>query len=210
MNTITLFLMISNVIAFVGVSCAFWFNKPGIFLKNATGSLSIISYLIFLPYFILNAIALGLFRVFSQENALDEIVPNLYIGYRLWIVDYQQFISKGIKSTLDLSSEFGEVGFIRTGQNYLCIPLIDTTAPTFNQLDEAISWITARLLEGPVFVHCALGHGRSATVVAGFLLKQGIVNDVKEAVAFIKAKRPGIGLHPKQLAILEKFAQSCV
>jgi len=125
-------------------------------------------------------------------------------------VDYQQFISKGIKSTLDLSSEFGEVGFIRTGQNYLCIPLIDTTAPTFNQLDEAISWITARLLEGPVFVHCALGHGRSALVVAGFLLKQGIVNDVKEAVAFIKTKRPGIGLHPKQLAILEKFAQSCV
>jgi len=47
-------------------------------------------------------------------------------------------------------------------------------------------------------------------VVAGFLLKQGIVNDVKEAVAFIKTKRPGIGLHPKQLAILEKFAQSCV
>jgi len=147
--------------------------------------------------------------VFYRENALDEIVPNLYMGSKLWIVDYQQFTSKGINSTLDLTSEFGETGFIRTGQNYLCIPLLDTTAPTLEQLVEAVSWVTTHLSKGAVFIHCALGHGRSATVVAGFLIKHEIVSDVREAVTFIKTIRPGVGLHPKQLAILVKFTELC-
>ncbi|MEN8216314.1 MAG: hypothetical protein ABFS56_08040 [Pseudomonadota bacterium] len=79
-------------------------------MKNASGTLSPLSYLIFWPYFTLNTITLALFRVFSQENALDEIVPNLYIGCQLSFVDYKRFRALGIKSTLDLTSEFGEVG----------------------------------------------------------------------------------------------------
>jgi protein-tyrosine phosphatase len=196
------FLMINTAIALIGVGCAFILGKPGLFMKNAAGTLSPLSYLIFWPYFTLNTITLGLFRVLSQENALDKIVPDLYIGCQLSIIDYKRFLSLGIKSTLDLTSEFGEVGFIRTGQNYLSIPLLDTTAPTLNQLEEAVSWITARLSEGPVFVHCALGHGRSATVVAAFLIKAGIVNDIKGAVEFIKAKRSGVDLRSKQLSVL--------
>ena len=193
----------------MGVSCLFLLKKPNLFLKNATGSLSVMSYLIFWPYFMLNMIALGLFRVFYREKVFDEIVPNLYIGMKLWFIDYQQFTLKGIKSTLDLTSEFGETRFIQTGQNYLCIPLLDTTAPTLDQLTEAISWITAHLSKGPVFIHCALGHGRSATVVAGFLIQHEIVSEVKEAVAFIKAIRPKVSLHPNQLAILIKFTELC-
>jgi hypothetical protein len=133
MNIVTL-ITINAAIAFIGVSCIFFLKKPSLFLKNTAGSFSAVSYLIFWPYFILNTIALSLFRVFYRENALDEIVPNLYMGLKLWFVDYQQFTSKGINSTLDLTSEFGETGFIRTGQNYLCIPLLDTTAPTLDQL----------------------------------------------------------------------------
>jgi len=170
--------------------------------------LSILSYLIFWPYFILNTIALTLFRLFSQENALDEIIPDLYLGCQLGIMDYKLFASKGIKNTLDLTCEFREIGFIRRQQNYLCIPLLDTTAPTLNQLNEAVSWITTHLEIGPV--HCALGHGRSATVVAAFLLKQGIVHNVKEAVEFIQAKRSSVELHSKQLAVLEQFVHCCL
>ncbi len=172
--------------------------------------MSILSYLIFWPYFILNTIALALFRLFSQENALDEIIPDLYLGCQLGIMDYKRFASKGIKNTLDLTCEFREIGFIRTKQNYLSMPLLDTTAPTLNQLNEAVSWITTHLEIGPVFVHCALGHGRSATVVAAFLLKQGTVHNVKEAVEFIQAKRSSVELHPKQLAILEQFVHCCL
>ncbi|MEK8016027.1 MAG: dual specificity protein phosphatase family protein [Candidatus Parabeggiatoa sp.] len=193
-----------------GVVCAFWLEKPSLFLKKTSGSLSLLSYFIFWPYFILNTIALALFRLFSQENALDEIIPNLYLGCQLGIMDYKRFVSKGIKNTLDLTCEFGEICFIRTRQNYFSIPLLDTTAPTLYQLNEAVSWITTHLEIGPVFVHCALGHGRSATVVAAFLLKQGTVNNVKEAIEFIQAKRARVELHPKQLAVLEQFVHCCL
>lgn len=90
------FLMINTAIALIGVGCAFLLGKPGIFMKNAAGTLS--------------------------------------IGCQLSIVDYKRFISLGIKSTLDLTSEFGEVGFIRTGQNYLSIPLLDTTVECFGTI----------------------------------------------------------------------------
>jgi len=206
MNIITTFFIIYTAIAFIGVGYALVRDLPNIFLKNATGTLELKSYLIFWPYFTLNVITLYLFRIFSQENRLDEIVPNLYMGGRLLMVDSKYFASLGIKSTLDLTSEFREIGFIRTGQNYLCIPILDTRYPTLNQLDEAISWISTRMLDGPVFVHCALGHGRSATVVAGFLIKYGIVNNVDGAIEFIKATRIGVSLHPKQIKVLQQFA----
>lgn len=210
LQIIVILLKINFIIAFIGVSLAFWLEKPCIFLKKSTGSLYFISYLLFWPYFALNALALALFRIFSQENAIDYIIPDLYLGCQLGIIDYKRFIAQNIKSTLDLTCEFQEISFIRNKTKYLCIPLIDTKAPTLNQLDKAVSWIIAQLEEGPVFVHCALGHGRSATVVAAFLIKRGIVNNPKQAIEFIKTKRAKINLHPKQLNVLRQFAQSCI
>jgi protein-tyrosine phosphatase len=203
-------LKIHLIIAFLGVAGAFWLEKPNIFLKKHSGSFSLMSYLIFWPYFVLNIIALALFRLFSKENAIDEIIPDLYLGCQLNFLDYKRFLECGIKSTVDLTCEFSEVGFIRKTQNYLSVPVLDTKAPTLNQLDKAVSWIMVQKEKGPVFVHCALGHGRSATVVAAFLIQCGIVNDVQEAVDFMKIRRSRVRLHPEQLKILTLFAQSCI
>ncbi|HEW97340.1 MAG TPA: hypothetical protein ENF37_01665 [Beggiatoa sp.] len=87
MSIIT-FLIINSLIALTGVACAFWLEAPSFFLKKTSGSLSILSYLIFWPYFILNTIALTLFRLFSQENALDEIIQicTWDVSLGLWII----------------------------------------------------------------------------------------------------------------------------
>lgn len=203
-------LMVNTAITVMGVVLAFALKKPSFFLKKANGLLSPASYLIFWPYFMLNTITLVLFRVFSQENVLDEVFPNLYMGSKLYEIDYKLFVSLGIKSTLDLTSEFSETDFVRQKPNYLCLPVLDTSAPTLDQLEEAVEWISAHLLEGPVYVHCALGHGRSATVVAGFLIKNGRVNDVNEAIELLKTKRSGIDLHPKQLSVLKRLTRRCI
>ena len=202
--------MVNITIAVMGIILAFALQKPGLFLKKANGLLSPASYLVFWPYFTLNTITLVLFRVFSQENVLDEVCPNLYMGSKLYKTDYKLFASLGIKSTLDLTSEFSETDFIRQQPNYLCLPVLDTSAPTLEQLEQAVEWISTHLLEGPIYVHCALGHGRSAVVVAGFLIKTGIANDVNKAIKLLKTKRSGINLHPKQLSVLKRLTRRCI
>ncbi|MHC5020159.1 MAG: dual specificity protein phosphatase family protein [Planctomycetota bacterium] len=47
-----------------------------------------------------------------------------------------------------------------------------------------------------VLVHCAQGHGRSATVCAAVLVQMGDVDGVDAAVALLKQKRPGVHLRP--------------
>jgi protein-tyrosine phosphatase len=41
----------------------------------------------------------------------------------------------------------------------------------------------------PVIVHCAMGIQRSASVIACYLLKYGIINEVQDALNFIRSKR---------------------
>lgn len=53
-----------------------------------------------------------------------------------------------------------------------------------------------------MLVHCAQGHGRSAVVVAAWLLLKGRAQDPEEALIQIKAARPGVRLHEEHLALL--------
>lgn len=47
----------------------------------------------------------------------------------------------------------------------------DTHAPTAQQIEVGVQWALAQRAAGrPVLVHCAHGHGRSATVLAAILI----------------------------------------
>ncbi|MFM7100239.1 MAG: dual specificity protein phosphatase family protein, partial [Verrucomicrobiota bacterium] len=62
--------------------------------------------------------------------------------------------------------------------------------------------------QGPVYVHCAAGRGRSALVVAAFLLAEQRVETVGEAVEFLQRIRPEVLLVDGQRARLEEYAAS--
>jgi protein-tyrosine phosphatase len=72
----------------------------------------------------------------------------------------------------------------------------------------AAEWLERRTAEAPVFVHCALGHGRSAGVVAAHLLHVGRAATVGEALALVSERRPGVGLNGDQARALEEYAAS--
>lgn len=105
-----------------------------------------------------------------------------------------------------MTSEFPEPRSIVRNRAYLLTPLLDGTAPDLEQLEGATQWIADHISKDKVYVHCAFGHSRSATVVAAYLLHIGVVKTPEEAIALLKKKRRGVSLMPSQRQVLEQFA----
>ena len=55
------------------------------------------------------------------------------------------------------------------------------------------------------YVHCFAGRGRSATVVAAYLLQAGIADSVEAAEDFMRSKRPVVRLGKVQRALARRF-----
>ena len=198
---------VNSALAFAGVALGYAGWGARVFGKRGA-RLPLWSWLLYWPYCALNFLSLWLFRRTSRENPFDEIAPGLWIGCRLWTRDVPH-LPGNLKAVLDLTAEFPEIVFLRR-KNYRCIPILDTTAPTLDELREGVQFMDEELSNGAIYVHCALGHGRSGTFVAAYLLASGQVKSVEEALKFLRAVRPGVDLHAAQRALLEEFRQTLI
>ena len=85
------------------------------------------------------------------------------------------------------------------------LPVPDFTAPTPLQLETAVANVTAAVAAGErVAVHCGAGLGRAGTVAACYLVDLG--QDWREAVAMVRAARPGAIETSSQLAAVVAYA----
>lgn len=200
-------LIINVSLCFIGLGIGFGWLGPKIFFKRSDGRLGWLSYLLFWPYHLLNGLSLTLVRLQPKRNVFDEVVSNLFLGRRLLPFDRAAFRQLGICGTLDLTCEFGESKFVRTSGAYQCIPLLDTFAPTVEQLEKGVQWMREQGRQGPIYVHCAMGHGRSAVYVAAFLIADGQVKSIEEAMDILRTKRPGIDIKPIQFQALDLWAR---
>ncbi len=175
---------------------------PGLLFKRADGRRSALGWLLFAPYFLLNAATFGLYRLLSREPASVRVAPNLDFGRRLSAREYP---AGGWASVLDLAGEFPAAWPERASPGYRSLPILDATAPSEAELRSAVTWVAERVAVGPVYVHCALGHGRSACVVVAYLLSVGAVGTAAEGVRLLRSLRPGVRLHPSQLRLLRRF-----
>ena len=84
---------------------------------------------------------------------------------------------------------------------YRNLPILDLTAPTQDQLREAVAFIAEESAQGTVYVHCKIGYSRSAAVVGAYLLASGQAATVEEAIALLRqfARRSSSG--PKREAL---------
>jgi len=200
-------LLLAAALASAGLALAYGLGNPRLLGKRADGSLAPLAWLVFWPYFLLNFLSLWLFRRVSREEPISEIVPGLYLGGRPLGRDREAFEQRKIAATLDLTAEFREVPYARAG-SYLCIPLLDTLPPTRDQLVLATEWLGHRMAETPVLVHCALGHGRSASILAAYLLRARQAATIEQALALLSERRPGVGLNGGQARALHDYAAS--
>jgi atypical dual specificity phosphatase len=90
------------------------------------------------------------------------------------------------------------------GMTYVHIPVIDFTAPSEPQLREALDAIdAAHAGNRAVLVHCAAGQGRSATILAAWLIRQGTSAD--DAISELRVVCDRAVENEAQIACLRAF-----
>lgn len=87
----------------------------------------------------------------------------------------------------------------------LHIPVVDMTPPSPQQIQAALDFIDRhRAHARPVAVHCLMGQGRTGTILAAYLIRDGLRPDL--ALAELRAICPGAVENPRQEAALDAFA----
>lgn len=117
-----------------------------------------------------------------------EVAPNLLVGRLLTRREARQAIDEGVVAVLDLTAEFAETPTLLR-LPYLNLPVLDLTAPSPDELRRAARFIERHRQRGRVYVHCALGYGRSACVAAAVMLAAGDADSVAPAIRLVRSAR---------------------
>ncbi|MGR8980041.1 MAG: phosphatase domain-containing protein [Gammaproteobacteria bacterium] len=183
-------------ISFLITAWGYAFGAAGIYGKQADGQLAFWSVLLHLPYFLFLLSVWHAIRRLNRENAFDRITDDIMIGRRLLVGE----LPDDIATVVDLTAEFHEPSGLIANINYIALPILDSSVPDLNALNEII----AGLPDGKTYIHCAQGHGRTGLFTAFLLIKRGIVKGPDAALVLLKKKRPALSLTAEQNRYLRK------
>lgn len=181
-------------------AAAYVLGTPRVFGKRRDGTLAWYAWIAWGPLFSYQWLVHELMRRLTREPVANEVAPGLWVARRPRLAE----LPPEVAIVVDLCAEFPAASGIALGRAYLAIPTLDTTAPTPRQIVEAVEAVLAA--NGSAFVHCAFGHGRSATVAAAVMIRRGdaTLEDVEHRM---RAVRPRIGLNSRQRAALAEAAR---
>jgi atypical dual specificity phosphatase len=126
--------------------------------------------LLFLPTLAWNVL-LG--RVLKLRRWWDEIEPRVLIGALPFARDVPRLAASGVTAVVNTCEEWSgnTAAYDKAGIRQLRIPIVDFTHPTLAEVQKGVKFIESELQRGgKVYVHCKAGRGRSATLVACWLI----------------------------------------
>jgi protein-tyrosine phosphatase len=169
---------------------------PQVFGKGRHGRLRLANVILLLPYLLITWSTWQAARLLTREPPFNRINDQILIGRRL----LSNEVPASVNHVIDLTAEFNEPVFSRH-VDYHSFPILDGIPAG---LDEFNEWLTqAAALSGAIYVHCALGHGRTGLFATALLVKRGHNTSMREALQVIQATRPGVELSKDQWAFLE-------
>lgn len=172
------------------------------FGKQADGRMRPWAVLALLPYLLLTWGTWHLARRISRERVLDEVVPGVLVGRRLLPGE----LPTGVSALLDLTSEFIEPEGIRSACRYVSLPILDASTLPVERVAPVLRELAA--LPGPLYIHCAQGHGRTGMIAAALLVARGDAPDAKVALARVRQARPAVRLSAQQERALDALADA--
>jgi protein-tyrosine phosphatase len=186
--------------SFLIVALAYARADPRLLGKRPGGTIVLWAMVLHLPYFALTWGVWYFQRWLSRAAPAHEVAPGVWVGRR----PLPRELPNTVTLVVDLTGEFRELAGVRVGRTYICLPTLDATAPRPADLRRAVAMVSK--WDGPVYIHCALGHGRTGMFAAAVLIARGLVPDVRAAIELLQASRPGIRLNPAQRQCVEALA----
>jgi hypothetical protein len=138
----------------------------------------------------------------------EEVTPVLWQGGApSYQRDYSFILKRGIKAVLDVRAEREDdlAIYAANDVNYLRLNVLDVMVPGAKELEEGTAFIHDQIEDARiVLVHCAKGRGRSATHMAGYLMRyEGYT--YTSAKELLDSKRPLTNLQGRHQRMLESW-----
>jgi len=152
----------------------------------------------------------------TEDEKRQVILPNFswLVEHKLAAMSYPEsedaftiLWKMEIRVLINLAEEPLPVEFLRkVGIQVEHIPVVDFTAPTLKQVEQALTMIHDYLgRDMPVAVHCLAGFGRTGTILACYLVGGGKSAD--EAITAIRRWRPGSIETLDQEVVIHEYEQ---
>jgi protein-tyrosine phosphatase len=167
--------------------------------RRANGTFPRWARAIWLPYFAIAALVLACIRLRTREAAADQVAAGIYVGR----IPPKGLVPPGVTLVIDLCAEFAAARRPADATAYLAIPTLDGCAP--HPADATAAVLLARKHPN-VLVHCAAGHGRSATIAVLIALDRGLFIDGDDAIRAFQHVRRSVAPTSAQRALIARRA----